>query len=56
MRFTAAVLLASLNMAAYADSYQALTAEGAALIPAFQQQLLGTVKAAMQAGGPAKAV
>ena len=56
MRFTTAMLLASLSMAAYADNYQALTAEGAALIPPFQQQLLGTVKAAMQAGGPVKAV
>lgn len=56
MRFTAAMLLASLSMAAYADSYQALTAEGAALIPPFQQQLLATVKSAMQSGGPAEAV
>ncbi len=56
MRFITAVLLGSLSMGAYAENYQALTAEGAALIPPFQQQLLGTVKSAMQAGGPAKAM
>lgn len=56
MRCTTAMLLASLSMGAYADNYQALTAEGGALIPPFQQQLLATVKTAMQSGGPVKAV
>lgn len=51
--FLGSFFLGSLGIGAYAESYQA---EGAALIPAFQQQLLGTVKSAMQAGGPAKAV
>src|SRR5690606_6508085 len=33
-----------------------LQSEAAGLIPAFQQQLLGTVKQAMAEGGPAQAV
>lgn len=39
-----------------ADDLQALTAEGKALIPPFQQQLMATVKQAMQSGGPVMAV
>lgn len=56
MRMTAAVLSLLLSAGAQAKDVQALTAEGLALIPPFQQQLLETVKAAMQAGGPLKAV
>ncbi|MBT9530528.1 MAG: glutamate synthase, partial [Pseudomonas sp.] len=56
MRMTAAVLSLLLSAGAQAEDVQALTAEGLALIPPFQQQLLETVKAAMQAGGPLKAV
>ncbi len=53
MRFATAVFLGFVSIGTYAENYQA---EGAALIPPFQQQLLATVKSAMQAGGPAKAV
>lgn len=56
MRLITAVLLGSLSTAASAETLPELTAEGAALVPAFQQHLLATVKSAMQAGGPAKAV
>ena len=58
MRMTAAVLslLLSVSAGAQAEDVQALTAEGLALIPPFQKQLMETVKAAMQAGGPLKAV
>ncbi|MND76141.1 hypothetical protein D3C80_677800 [compost metagenome] len=56
MRFITLSLLATLSAPALAADVQQLTAEGAALIPPFQQQLLDTVKAAMQEGGPVKAV
>ena len=56
MRIVTFALLAALGSPALAADVQQLAAEGAALIPPFQQQLLGTVKAAMQEGGPAKAV
>lgn len=57
MRFAALPFLLSLSLPVFAaPDMQALTAEGAALIPPFQKQLLETVKGAMQAGGPAKAV
>jgi hypothetical protein len=56
MRLTTAVLVGSLSMVAYAEDFQALKAEGAALIPTFQQHLMATVKSAMQSGGPVKAV
>lgn len=56
MRIVTAVAFAALSLAVQAEDLQKLTAEGAALIPPFQQQLLETVKSAMQAGGPAKAV
>lgn len=39
-----------------ADDLQAFTAEGKAMIPPFQQELLATVKSAMQNGGPVEAV
>lgn len=39
-----------------APDMHTLSAEAAALIPPFQQQLLETVKGAMQAGGPNRAV
>ncbi|MCQ4346839.1 DUF3365 domain-containing protein [Pseudomonas stutzeri] len=56
MRVATLALLATLSAPAIAADPQQLAAEGAALIPPFQQQLLDTVKAAMQDGGPAKAV
>ncbi|HYQ40263.1 MAG TPA: DUF3365 domain-containing protein [Pseudomonas sp.] len=56
MRLAILALLTGLGSHAVAADTQQLAAEGAALIPPFQQQLLETVKAAMQAGGPAKAV
>ncbi len=56
MRIATLVLLATLGSQAVAADTQQLVAEGAALIPPFQQQLLETVKTAMQSGGPAKAV
>jgi len=56
MRLITLSLLAALSAPALAADVQQLTAEGAALIPPFQQQLLETVKAAMQEGGPVKAV
>lgn len=56
MRLASFALLAALAAPAMAADVQQLTAEGAALIPPFQQQLLETVKAALQAGGPARAV
>jgi len=56
MRLITLSLLAALSAPALAADVQQLTAEGAALIPPFQQQLLDTVKAAMQEGGPVKAV
>src|SRR3989338_8777962 len=56
MRMTAAVLSLFLSAGAQAEDAQALAAEGLALIPPFQKQLMETVKAAMQAGGPLKAV
>lgn len=56
MRLTTAILIGSLSMAAYAEDFQALKAEGAALLPAFGQHLMATVKSAMQSGGPVKAV
>ena len=56
MRLTTAILLGSLSMTAYAEDFQALKAEGAALLPAFGQHLMATVKSAMQTGGPVKAV
>ncbi|MBE7374808.1 Tll0287-like domain-containing protein [Pseudomonas lopnurensis] len=42
--------------AASATDTERLRSEAANLIPAFQQQLLGTVKQAMADGGPARAV
>ncbi|MNZ74879.1 hypothetical protein D3C78_933410 [compost metagenome] len=56
MRLVTLSLLAALSTPALAADVQQLTAEGAALIPPFQQQLLDTVKSAMQSGGPVKAV
>lgn len=56
MRILTAVLFSALSIGAQASDLEKLSAEGAALIPPFQQQLLETVKAAMQSGGPAKAV
>ncbi len=56
MRMTAAVLSLLLSAGAQAEDVQALTAEGLALIPSFQQHLMATVKAAMQADGPLNAV
>lgn len=57
MRLFALPLLLTIAVPAFAASdVQALSAEAAALIPPFQQQLLETVKGAMQAGGPSKAV
>jgi hypothetical protein len=56
MRLITAVLIGSLSMAAYAEDFQALKAEGAALIPPFGQHLMSTVKSAMESGGPVKAV
>ena len=56
MRIATLALLIAFTSQANATDSQQLAAEGAALIPPFQQQLLATVKAAMQDGGPAKAV
>jgi hypothetical protein len=56
MRSLPILFCLSLSLAAHADDLPALTAEGKALIPPFQQQLMATVKNAMQAGGPVKAV
>ena len=56
MRVITAVLLGSLSIAVHADNLQALSAEGAALIPPFQKHLLSTVKSAMQSGGAVNAV
>lgn len=56
MRLITLSLLAALSTPVLAADVQQLTAEGAALIPPFQQQLLDTVKSAMQSGGPVKAV
>ena len=56
MRISVVLLSLLLTSAAQAEDAQALAAEGLALIPAFQKQLMETVKAAMQAGGPLKAV
>ena len=44
------------SLAAMATDLETFTAEGKALIPPFQQQLMSTVKSAMQNGGPVKAV
>lgn len=56
MRMPALIALTLFSLSSQAADVQQLTAEGMALIPPFQQQLLGAVKAAMQEGGPAKAV
>ena len=56
MRIAAAMLALTLSLGAQAEDLQALSAEGLALIPPFQKQLLETVKSALQAGGPLKAV
>lgn len=56
MRIAAVMLSLALSFSAHAEDVHALSAEGLALIPAFQQQLMTTIKAAMQAGGPLKAV
>lgn len=56
MRIPALLALATLSLPLQAADIEQLSAEGAALIPPFAAQLLGTVKAAMQDGGPAKAV
>ena len=56
MRLLTSVLISGLSVSAQADNVQALSAEGLALIPAFQQQLMGAVKAAMSSGGAAQAV
>ena len=56
MRIVAIFLSGALSVAAYADDLEKLSADGASLIPPFQQHLMVTVKAAMQAGGPVNAV
>ncbi len=56
MRIAAAMLALTLSLGAQAEDLQALSAEGLALIPAFQKQLMETVKSALQTGGPLKAV
>jgi len=56
MRIVAIFLSGALSVAAYADDLEKLSVEGASLIPPFQQHLMVTVKAAMQAGGPVNAV
>lgn len=45
-----------LAQAADAERVEQLNQEAASLIPAFQQELLGTVKAALANGGPVQAV
>jgi len=52
------VALGFLTFAAgtHAASFEALRAEAAALVPPFQQQLMQTVKQALEDGGPARAV
>ncbi|MCQ4323599.1 glutamate synthase [Stutzerimonas stutzeri] len=50
-----ATLACGVHAAPMPDTEQ-LRSEAASLIPAFQQQLLGTVKQAMADGGPSKAV
>ncbi|MDO9320906.1 MAG: DUF3365 domain-containing protein [Pseudomonas sp.] len=56
MRVAVAILCLALSLSAQAEDVRALSAEGLALIPPFQKQLMETVKAALQAGGPLKAV
>lgn len=56
MRIAAAMLALTLSLGAQAEDLQALSAEGLALIPPFQKQLMETVKSALQTGGPLKAV
>ena len=56
MRIAALLAAATLSLSAQAADMQQLTAEGAALIPPFKEQLLAAVKSAMQEGGPTKAV
>lgn len=56
MRTLAIALLLTASFGTQASELQQLSAEGEALIPPFQQQLLSTVKSAMQNGGPSKAV
>jgi len=57
MRLASFALLAALSGSALAaPDMPKLAAEGAALIPPFQQHLLDTVKSALQDGGPAQAV
>jgi hypothetical protein len=56
MRITAAVLCLLVSAGALAEDLQVISAEGLALIPAFQKQLLATIKTALQAGGPLKAI
>ncbi|MBU3055278.1 Tll0287-like domain-containing protein [Pseudomonas indica] len=56
MRHLIAVCCVLFSVHVAAEPWEEMAAEGAALIPPFQQQLLETVKAAMASGGPAKAV
>ena len=56
MRMVTIFLSGALSVGAYADDLEKMTAEGAILIPPFQQHLMDTVKSAMQTGGPVKAV
>lgn len=56
MRIVTIFLSGVLSLAANADDLEKLTAEGASLIPSFQQHLMNTVNSAMQAGGPVNAV
>lgn len=56
MRTLPMLLCLGLSLGAQAEDLQKLTAEGKALIPPFQQQLMATVKNAMQSGGPVVAV
>ncbi|MCZ2943409.1 hypothetical protein NYY89_20810, partial [Acinetobacter baumannii] len=56
MRMVTIFLSGALSVAAYADDLEKMTAEGATLIPPFQQHLMDTVKSAMQTGGAVNAV
>lgn len=56
MRMLPTLLCLLVSYTAQADDLQALSAEGKALIPPFQQQLMATVKNAMHSAGPVAAL
>lgn len=56
MRHSLSIICLTLSLTAHAESLDPLVAEGMARIPPFQQQLMATVKTAMESGGPQHAI